>query len=100
MKRLNLGGLILMLLGLLFLAETLHIFPAGVVGRLWPLILVAVGLYLFSLHKWKMNPGGAILVLLGAFFLVDSLSLLPFSVVGSMWPLILVAVGIYLLAGK
>ncbi|MCD5407328.1 MAG: DUF5668 domain-containing protein [Desulfotomaculum sp.] len=100
MKKFNLGGLILVLLGVLFLAESLEWLPNNIVGYLWPLILIVVGIYLFSLHNWKMNPGGAILILLGSFFLIDTAGLLPFSIVGQFWPLILVAVGIYLLVKK
>ncbi|MEW6695874.1 MAG: LiaI-LiaF-like domain-containing protein [Bacillota bacterium] len=96
----NLGGLILILLGLLFFGESTGFLPGNTVGMLWPLILIAVGLYLFNINNWKMNPGGAILLLLGGFFLIDTFGLLPFSVIGTYWPLILVAVGVYLLARK
>lgn len=100
MKRFNLGGLILVLLGLAFLVDTWGLVPGGIVGRVWPLILLAVGLYIFSVNKWRINAGGAILVLLGIFFFIDSLGWLPFSIAGSLWPLILVVVGVYLLSSR
>lgn len=44
--RVNPGGIILIAIGLLFLANNFNLFSWGYLWRLWPLILVAVGVTL------------------------------------------------------
>ena len=41
------GAIILIGLGVLFLLDNFHIFDFIRIGRLWPLILIAAGLYMF-----------------------------------------------------
>jgi hypothetical protein len=41
------GAIILIGLGVLFLLDNFHIFDFIRIGRLWPLILIGVGLYMF-----------------------------------------------------
>jgi hypothetical protein len=41
------GAIILIALGVLFLLDNFHIFDFIRIGRLWPLILIAAGLYMF-----------------------------------------------------
>lgn len=47
----NFGGIFLILLGSLFLLE--EIFPFWGFDRLWPLILIAVGIWLVYRHQDK-----------------------------------------------
>jgi hypothetical protein len=41
------GAIILIGLGVLFLLDNFHIFDFIRLGRMWPLILIGVGLYMF-----------------------------------------------------
>jgi len=45
------GGIVLILIGLFFLAQRFHFFRWMDFGRLWPLILVVLGLYLLFTRR-------------------------------------------------
>jgi hypothetical protein len=46
-KERPIGAIILIGLGVLFLLDNFHIFDFIRLGRMWPLILIGVGLYMF-----------------------------------------------------
>jgi hypothetical protein len=52
------GAIALIVLGLLFLFGTLGIFRFDWIGRGWPLILIAVGIWLFYKRARETNPPG------------------------------------------
>jgi len=99
------GAVILILLGMLFLLETLgfHFFN---LSRLWPLILMGIGGWLFAV-RWGYVGGGrvydcdrcryrglmgpTVLVTLGALFLFEQLDMVSFH---RTWPLLLVVIGV------
>ena len=55
--RVPVGALVLIGLGVLFLLNTMGIFHAYWIHRLWPLILIVIGVWLFI--KRSSRPGGA-----------------------------------------
>ena len=98
------GALILIGLGIVFLLETMgfHFFNFN---RLWPLILIGIGGWLFA-RRWglighatydcercraRCAMGPAVLVTLGLLFLLDTQGAKSF---GHTWPLLLVVIGL------
>lgn len=93
--RLVWGGLFI-LLGMLFLAETL--FDAEVVGsvvRWWPTLIILLGIWI-GFRQRAAIVLGALIVFLGAVLLAGSLDIVQFNL-WNLWPLILVAIGISIL---
>ncbi|MCB2201038.1 hypothetical protein KQI63_16695 [bacterium] len=98
------GGVLLLLLGLVFLADQERWLPWGM-SRDWPLILFAVGIS--SIVGYWANPkkrgsltGGIILLAIGAIFLATEYHYFEWKVVGDIfewWPLILLGLGVWLL---
>jgi hypothetical protein len=98
------GAIVLILLGVLFLLHTMG-FGFGL-DRFWPLILIALGVWLFA-RNWGLLASGcsgcqcarcrtrrimgpALLVTVGALFLLENLGALGF---GRTWPVILLVIG-------
>jgi Flp pilus assembly protein protease CpaA len=52
------GAIILIVLGLLFLFGTLGIFNFNWIGRGWPLIIIAIGAWMFFKQARKTLPPG------------------------------------------
>src|SRR5688500_7645604 len=86
-------GLILTIVGVLFLLHNFDVFYVYDIWRYWPLLLIAAAL---SKVMWGRGPErmfGAVGVFIGAVFFVDNV----FDVdvhLGQLWPVILVIVGI------
>jgi hypothetical protein len=100
------GAAILIGLGVVFLLHTAGLFEFGL-DRFWPLILIALGVWIFARH-WGLIGGSlaicrcercrtpklmgpAILVTLGVLFLLDTTSRVGF---GRTWPAILLVIGV------
>jgi hypothetical protein len=100
------GAIVLIGLGVLFMLHNLGFWFLGF-GRLWPLILIFVGAWLFARRAGLMGQrepgcncdrcrangfmGPAIMVTLGLLFLLDQQSQFSF---GRTWPLLLVVIGL------
>jgi len=98
------GAAILIGLGVLFLVNTVFDFS---LGKFWPLILIAIGVWLFAKHwgllgtyrpmcvcercRTRKLMGPAVLVTLGLLFLLDNTSRLDF---GKTWPALLLVIGV------
>lgn len=115
-----LGPIILVFLGFVFLSNTTGVLGWGVWGsvwKLWPLILVLIGVDLLFGRRWlrvhvpeyqtRLHSGrlvGAlVLIFLGGLFLLFNLGALNWTVgmaVWRLWPIILVGVGLNGLLGR
>jgi hypothetical protein len=85
-------GAALMVIGVMLLAQQLHI---DVVWRLWPLAMIVLGLpRLLTAGTSDERAGGIWLTSLGVIFLLHSLRLASLK---ATWPLFLVPVGLALL---
>jgi predicted membrane protein len=83
---------ILILLGFLFLMDTLDIMNFGrVFTNWWPVILIVVG---FMKLRGEDKTKGAVLFIVGIVFLSATLDIINWGSVFRFWPLILIAVGL------
>jgi hypothetical protein len=104
-SKIPMGAIVLILIGVLFLLHTMGLTEFGV-DRFWPLILIALGVWLFA-RNWGVLSGGctgcqcarcrtrrimgpAMLVTIGSLFLLESLDV---ASIGRTWPVILLVVG-------
>jgi hypothetical protein len=98
------GALVLIGLGVIFLLDNLDV-PFLKVGMLWPLSLVALGVWLFARRKvcndrgdyrHRSFAGPAVLITLGVIFFLDNLHDRWAGVPGwgHSWPVILLVIGV------
>ena len=93
-NQVNLIGLLLIVLGALFLLDTFTSLDFGrMVGDWWPVIFIIVGLI-----KLKgQNRGGAItFIIIGVLLLLLTKDILEWHDIGKFWPLILIIIGLSL----
>ena len=93
-------GAIIILIGALFLLNSVGIapIPAGMsLWDFWPVILIAVGVWRFAATRKSVH---LLLIALGALFLLGGLGIVPIDI-GAYWPVILIAIGAWhLLASR
>jgi predicted membrane protein len=90
-------GLILVLIGSAFLLDHMGILPVDHLWRLWPVILIVVGV--IKVAESSNRTGGALMVLFGVFFLLTNLGILRISW-QETWPILLIAVGVVMIFGR
>ncbi len=111
-SKIPMGAVVLILLGVLFLLNTMGLTE---LDRFWPLILIAIGGWLFARNWGLLGPGGcsgcqcarcrtrrlmgpSILLTIGILFFLENLNVVNF---GRTWPVILLVIGgIKLLQGS
>jgi len=88
-------GLILIVLGIIFLGHSFDVFRLGhLISHWWPLILVAIGISKLGRHD---RNGGILLILLGILFLLSTLNIIHWYQIRRFWPVILIIIGIGML---
>lgn len=89
------GGVLLLLVGSLFVLQNLGYVRAGRLGDYWPLILVWVGLARMLTHR-RQVASGLVIFLLGVFFQLERLDVIwiPMRL---FWPFLLIAIGFSLI---
>jgi hypothetical protein len=96
--------ILLVVVGGIFLLSNLGLFGSaqwGSLWRLWPVILIAIGLD--SLFRRNEIAGPVFMIVLGSIFLMSSLGLIgweSWDMLWRLWPVLLVAVGIEILIGR
>lgn len=84
-------GYILILLGALFLLQTLHLLDFGhVLATWWPVILLVIG---FMKIKGDDKKAGTIIFCIGIILLSGTLDFIHWSSILRFWPLILILIG-------
>ena len=105
-SRIPTGAIVLIVLGVLFMLHNLGFWFLGF-GRLWPLILIGIGAWLFARRTGLIGTpdaachcdrcraqslmGPAVLVTLGILFLLEQQNVISF---GRTWPVLLVVIGL------
>ncbi len=89
-------GIVFLVVGVLFLADTLDWFDIGdIISTWWPLILILVGLRRLAVPS--ASHGGAwMLIIIGGAFQLAQLNILAFDQIFRYWPVLLIAFGLYL----
>ena len=89
-------GIIIMVIGLIFLGHQLR---WGLdIGRLWPVILIVLGLSKFlTVDGEGRRHNGAWLLLVGGLFLLNNFKILG---LGDSWPVFIIAGGLALIFGR
>jgi hypothetical protein len=95
--RIPFSGVLLVLLGSLFLADQLGALDAGhILRQWWPAILVLAG-FLHLLEKPSTPIGPMVLIAVGAAFLLANFGLVRMVSVWNLWPVALIAIGLHIL---
>lgn len=88
-------GVVLVVLGAIFLMDTFDIVEVGhVFATWWPLIIIAIG---FLRLRAGDRVGGTILFVLGIVFLSATLDIINWGSILRLWPVILILVGLSLM---
>jgi len=95
-----LPGVILIVLGVLFLADKFFYINFSWYFRTWwPLLLIGMGV--LNLRNWPRHPVGPfVLITVGVIFQVDRLDYFSWWSMHQMWPLILIAIGLGLMSRR
>jgi predicted membrane protein len=89
-----LPGLILVIIGTVFLLDHMGILQINHLWKYWPVILIVVGAMQFLESRNRM--GGVLLMLVGCAFLLGTLGYLRLTM-ADLWPVILIAIGLGLI---
>ena len=95
------AGIVLIVLGGLFLMDRLFYFHFGHFFRIWwPSLLILLGALKLVQHPGRRMAGPLVLITLGVIFLVDNLDVISWWRMSNLWPLILIAVGVGMMMGR
>ncbi|MBN2371447.1 MAG: hypothetical protein JXO72_13270 [Vicinamibacteria bacterium] len=87
-------GLFLLLIGVLLILEGLGYISIGRIHRLWPALIIAIGLgRILGRVSFGMRLEGAFWLLAGCVLLASTLMLIPISV----WPLLFIFAGLLII---
>jgi len=87
-------GVVIAIVGVLFTLDNLHVLNARDYLRLWPVVLIAIGLVAVAQARTSSGTiGGAIWILVGGVLLGNRLGILHTNIF-AYWPLLLVLVGL------
>jgi hypothetical protein len=93
-------GLLLILLGVLFLLDQMGRLDFGwIISQYWPLILVFAGIWHIVSNNFRNIGGGLLLIVIGGFFQLAKLDILGKSAWHYIWPALIILVGLWIIAG-
>jgi len=88
-------GLILIVLGVIFLSDSFHFIRIGhLLTRWWPLILIILGITKLG---GRDRNGGVFLIILGTLFQLSTLNIIYWHQIWRLWPVVLIIIGIGML---
>jgi len=90
------GGIMMIVVGALFLMGTLNIMDFGhIISTWWPLIIIAVG---FFKLKSESKTGGANIFIIGIILLTGTLDFVNWGEILRFWPILIILVGISMIS--
>lgn len=92
-------GLALVLIGGVFLLQTLGVNVAEGLVRWIPMLFVLIGVWQLAVNGFRNWLGPALLILVAGLIQLATLDVLPWSTLFKLWPLVLVAIGLSILLG-
>ncbi|MEX0763177.1 MAG: DUF5668 domain-containing protein [Dehalococcoidia bacterium] len=89
-------GIILIAAGTLFLLDELNVFGEGtnLIGTYWPVLIIAVGLWMWWTQGFRADLAPVLVVLVGTFLLIDRVTDLS---IWRLWPVLIIVAGAWLL---
>lgn len=91
-------GLVLMLVGAMFLLDQLGRLDFGeIASRWWPAVFIIIGLSILIGNRFRDAGGAIFFILFGAFFLLMRLRIFDHSIWHYFWPLAIIACGLWLM---
>ncbi len=94
-------GLVIILVGFLFLVENLGFVENFSFWKYLPVIVILLGIYQLVINQFRAWTGPAILTLVGIFLLLATLNIISWSVFGNLiWPTVLILVGLNLIFNR
>ena len=91
-------GLILVVIGVLFLLDRLGGFDFGyLISTYWPVIIMILGLSILIGNSFRRPGLGLFFIVLGGFFLLRELNVLEYNAWEYVWPALIILVGLSLL---
>jgi predicted membrane protein len=80
--------------GLLFLIDNLGFIEIDNFWRLWPVILIVIGIGKIKTADPRERSTGTILLTIGGVFLLVNFGVLPWDLIWRLWPVALILIGI------
>lgn len=91
-------GIVLIVVGVLFLLDQMDKADAGyILGHWWPVILIALGLWILITSEFRSALGGLILIGVGVVFLLINLNVLREDAWSYAWPAAIILVGLWVI---
>jgi predicted membrane protein len=91
-------GLILIVVGVLFLLDRLGGFDFGtMISTYWPVIFIIIGFSILVSSGFRRPLAGLVFILFGVFFLLAELDILEYSAWHYVWPAFIILIGLWLL---
>lgn len=91
-------GLLLIIIGLLFLSEQLGYIDFGrVISTYWPAIFILIGISIYLGKGFKRSGAALFLILLGTFMLLVKLQVIERYLWRYFWPGLLILAGFWLI---
>jgi hypothetical protein len=98
--RVPFSGILLVVLGALFLADQFHVLSFGnLFARWWPALLVLAGILNLVERPAKVFAP-VVMIVVGVAVLLSKLGYLELSQVWKLWPIVLIAMGVSILAAS
>lgn len=94
-------GLVIIVVGVLFLAQNLGFIQDYSFWRYLPALLIILGLYQLYVNRLRAWVGPLLITLVGAFLLMATLDVITWGTFGSMiWPTILILIGLSIILNR
>lgn len=91
-------GLLLIVLGVLFLLDQMHRLDFGdLIRHYWPVVFILIGISILLSNNFKNVGSGVFFILFGAFFLLVRMRIFDQTVWHFVWPLAIIGVGFWIL---
>ena len=94
------SGLLFLSFGVILLAGNLNFFPMQVLYRLWPVLLMLIGVEHFLVFRGPQAlAGGLFWIGSGALFLSSTLGIFDIAISRLLWPVMIIWFGVFIVLG-
>lgn len=93
------AGIIIIIIGLIYLLNTLNIGIDIDFDIVWPLILIVLSIY-YGIKNRKIEISNIILLFIGAWFLLENSHMMSNAIEELFWPILLILTGISIIVYK